>query len=97
MKTPENAAGVATEEIMRAFTAFGSGKIVALETAQYNAVYKHVYKTLSTHMAPAEIGVRCFCSLCAHHDKGGEPRCGLPAVDLDDHGICVFFQRRPGG
>ena len=47
MQTPNNEAGKLTEEIMRAFSLHSKEGILALDTALYNKVYSHVYKTLA--------------------------------------------------
>lgn len=46
METPRTKAGTVTEKIMEIFSGFERRPVVFTDTAQYNAIYSHVLKTL---------------------------------------------------
>lgn len=48
METPNDFSGQLTELIMTAFSKLNQNAVVKLETPEYNKVYGHIYRTLSS-------------------------------------------------
>lgn len=46
MKTPDNFSGQLTEAIMKAFSYFNPNRVFAVNQAQYEKIFSHVYDTL---------------------------------------------------